>query len=208
MPDDIQVFNRQDAEVIKKEILYQGFCQVERYTIRNRLFSGGWSQPYLREIVSRHNVAGVIPYDPKLDYIVLIEQFRAGAMLHEGSPWLLEIVAGVMDRGNSESYETLAKREVKEEAGLEVLDLMLIYDYLPSPGGSSNFFRLFCAKVDATKAPKFCGLAEEQEDIKIHVVPSATAFAWVRSGKIRNAPAIIALQWLELNLKNVRRWWE
>ncbi len=172
-------FTHQDAEILQEELLYQGFCNVKRYTVKNRLFAGGWTEPYQREIVVRRAVAGALPYDPVLDQVVLIEQFRAGALNQEKSPWLLEVVAGIMDREHPESHEELIKREVKEEAGLDVLDLMLIHDYLVSPGGTSESFRLFCAKVDSTKAPAFCGVASEQEDIKIHVLPSKNAFAWV-----------------------------
>lgn len=200
-------FTHHDAEILNEGLLYQGFCSVKRYTVRNRLFAGGWTNPYQREIVIRRAVAGALPYDPIRDQVVLIEQFRAGALTQERSPWLLEIVAGIMDREHPESHEELIKREVQEEAGLEVLDLMLIHDYLVSPGGTSESFRLFCAKVDATKAPAFCGIASEQEDIKIHVLPSKTAFEYAHSGKIFNSSAIISLQWLELNLEDVKKQW-
>ena len=200
-------FTQQDVEILNEERLYQGFCNVKRYTVKNRLFAGGWTEPYQREIVVRRAVAGALPYDPIRDQVVLIEQFRAGALHQERSPWLLEVVAGIMDREHPESHEELVKREVKEEVGLDVLGLMLIHDYLVSPGGTSESFRLFCAKVDATKAPAFCGIAFEQEDIKIHVLPSKTAFDYVHSGKIYNTSALIALQWLELNLADVRQRW-
>jgi len=198
MKRDLSSFTHQDVEILKQEVVYQGFCRVERYTVRNRLFAGGWSEPYQREIVGRPPVAGALPYDPISDQVVLIEQFRAGALLRQESPWLWEIVAGIMDREHPESHEELIRREVKEETGLEVLDLQIIHDYLVSPGGSSESFRLFCARVDATQAPAFCGVADEQEDIKVHVIPSKTAFEYVRAGKIYNSPALIALQWLEL----------
>lgn len=207
MKDDTLLFGQKDVEILNTEILYQGFCSVKRYTLRNRLFVGGWTEPYQREIVVRRAVAGALPYDPASDQVVLIEQFRAGALNQEKSPWLLEVVAGIMDREHPESHEELIKREVKEEAGLEVQELILMHDYLVSPGGSSESFRLFCAKVDASKAPAFCGIAAEQEDIKIHVLSSQTAFAYVQSGKICNCSAIIALQWLELNLEDVKKQW-
>jgi len=200
-------FTRNDAEILSEELLYQGFCNVKRYTVKNRLFAGDWTKPYQREIVARRAVAGALPYDPVRDQVVLIEQFRAGALKQLRSPWLLEIVAGIMDRDAPESHEELIKREVKEEAGIEAQELILIHDYLVSPGGSSEAFRLYCARVDASQAPEFCGVAEEQEDIKIHVLPSKTAFKYVHSGKIFNASALIALQWLELNLKNLRQRW-
>ena len=57
-------------------------------------------------------------YDPNLDSVLLIEQFRVGALSHP-NPWQLEIVAGLVD-GHGESLEDVAKREVLEEAGVEL----------------------------------------------------------------------------------------
>ena len=82
-----------------------------------------------------------------------------------------------------------------------------IYDYFTTPGGSTERIKLFCAKVDSRKTQEFCGLKEEHEDIKVHVIPTEDAFAAVRSGQINNGFTIIALQWLELNLQNVNDKW-
>lgn len=193
-------------KILKKEVLYKGFCSVETYTLQNRLFSGDFSKPYQREIVRRYNAVAAIPYDPKTNEIVLIEQFRIGAIFQKNpNPWLLELVAGVKD--HNESDEEVIKRELLEEAGLSCSDLILVNRYLASPGGSSEEVTLFCAKIDASKAPKFCGLAEENEDIRVHVWPSEKAFAMIKDGTINNASAIIGLQWLELNLETVRNKW-
>jgi len=113
-----------------------------------------------------------------------------------------------MDRGHEENYEELIQREMREEACLNIEGLLPIYDYLATPGCSTEKVKLFCAKVDSTKAPEFCGLAVEHEDIKIHVIEAPEAFAAVRSGQINNAAAIIALQWLELNLETVKQKWK
>jgi len=51
------------------------------------------------------------------------------------------------------------------------------------------------------------GLAEEGEDIKVHVWSVKQALAAVRNGKIDNAASIIALQWLALNRDEVREAW-
>ena len=60
---------------------------------------------------------------------------------------------------------------------------------------------LFVADVDSELASGVHGLEEEGEDIRVHVLPRETAYQWVVDGKINNASAIIALQWLELNWK-------
>jgi ADP-ribose pyrophosphatase len=187
-----------DVEILGKETLFKGFGSLVRYKIRHKLFSDEMSAPFLREIYERFKAVTVIPYDPKLNKVVLIEQFRVGALLDKETPWLLELVAGIIDKDKSE--EEIAYLEVAEEAGLEVNKLIPIYSYWSSPGSSSEYVSLFCALVDASGAGGVHGLKDENEDIKVHVMDVAEAFAAVKNGKIRNASTIIGLQWLELNL--------
>lgn len=197
-----------DVRILNIATCYQGFCCVERYTLQTRNFDGTWSAPYTREIVTRRQAAAALPYDPILNKVVLIEQFRAGALeFFPDAAWLLEVVAGLKDKAHDESFEELIKREMQEEANLEILALLPIYDYLVSPGVLTERVKLYCAKVDATKAPRFSGLAYENEDIRVHVMSVEEAFAAVRSGRINNSAAIISLQWLELNLAIVRQQW-
>ena len=197
----------EDVKIKHKTLVYDGFCHLERYEMQHRLFSGEWTPVYTRELMIKPSVAAALPYDPRCDKVVLIEQFRVGALGKNPTPWLIEIVAGIMDRASAENYEELIRREMLEEAGLDIETLLPICDYLVTPGCSTEKVKLFCAKVDSTKAPKFCGLVSEHEDIKIHVVTTQEAFAAVRSGQINNAATIIALQWLELNLKDVNQKW-
>lgn len=192
------------VKILSKEILLQGFCHIERSTMQHRTFAGDWTPIYTRDFMIKPPVAAALPYDPVLDQIVLIEQFRVGALGQIATPWMIEIVAGIMDQDYAESLEDLIHREMLEEACLEIKTLIPIYEYLVSPGCSTEKVKLFCALVDSSKVPKYCGLAEEHEDIKIHVVSSQEAFRAVRLGQICNAVSIIALQWLELNIAQYR----
>ena len=200
-----QVMSKKDVRIKNKTTLHQGFCHVERYEMQHRQFDGQWSEFYTREFTKNPLVAAAIPYDPNNDSVVLIEQFRVGAFEHAQNPWLIEIVAGIMDHSCTESLEQLVKREMLEEVGLEPQELLPIYNYLVSPGNATTKIQLFCAKVDSTKAPQYSGMACEHEDIKVHVLPSSDAFAAVHSGQINNALAIIGLQWLELNLEKLKK---
>jgi ADP-ribose pyrophosphatase len=189
--------NHNDVEILNHTLVYQGHFRLEKYQLRFRLFAGGWSQPVTRELFSRGTSAGVLPYDPYLDKVVLIEQFRIGALGGAQSPWLQEIVAGVVEL--NEAPEAVVKREAQEEAGLELLDLQPICKYWVSPGATSEQISLFCATVDSTHASGVYGLIEEGEDIKVKVLSAQDAFAAVEAGKINNASSIIALQWLQLH---------
>ncbi|CAN5439409.1 ADP-ribose diphosphatase [soil metagenome] len=189
--------NHKDVEILQHKTLYQGHFRLEQYHLRFRLFAGGWSLPVTRELFARGSSVAVLPYDPFLDSVVLIEQFRIGAITGKKSPWLQEIVAGVVETG--EQAEEVARREAREEAGLILLDLQPICKYWVSPGATSEQVSLFYATVDSTHVSGIHGLIEEGEDIKVKVLPAQEAFAAVKAGTINNAPSIIALQWLQLN---------
>lgn len=193
---------KKEIEIVKETWLHRSFLKLKSYQLRHTLFAGGWSALFTRELVSRGSVAAVLPYDPHLDKVILIEQFRIGAAGHgtAATAWLVEVVAGIAEEG--ESMEALARREIEEEAGLQAISLQQIYQYWVSPGMCNEQVTLFYATVDASQAGGIYGLAEEHEDIKVHVVSPAEAFAWMDSGRINNAMSLIALQWLRWHLRS------
>jgi ADP-ribose pyrophosphatase len=195
-------FTHDDVQILKKENLYKGFFKYNKYTLKHKLFAGGWSGEMQREFFERGHAAALLPYDVKNDKVVLLEQFRLGAMETKQSPWLFELVAGMIEEG--EQPEEVVKREALEEAGLEIKSCKFITNFLVSPGGTTEQIDLFVANVDSALADGVHGLEEEGEDIRVHVLPRETAYQWVVDGKINNAIAIIALQWLQLNWKNLR----
>ena len=145
-------------------------------------------------------------YDPLLDKVVLIEQFRTGACINGHNPWLLEVVAGVFDK--DEQPEEVAMRESEEEAGATVLDLIPIYEYFVSPGGTNEYLHLFCGRVDASKLGGIHGLPHEHEDIRAFTLSTQEAFNLLKEGKINTSPVIITLQWLQLNHQWLRDLWQ
>lgn len=192
-------------KVLRKDVCYQGFFRLERYRIRHELFAGGWSDEIVRELLERGHAAAVLPYDPEGDSVVMIEQFRIGAMQTPTGPWLLEFVAGIIDP--DEEPEQVVVREALEEMGSEVTDLVPILAYHVSPGGCSERIHLFCGRVDARLTGGVHGIAEEGEDIRVRVLLFEEAFALLNAGKITSATAIIALQWLALNRERLRVRW-
>lgn len=192
-------------EIIGREVCYQGFFRLERYRLRHELFSGGASGVLTRELFERGHAASVLPYDPERDAVVLIEQFRVGALDDAHGPWLLEIVAGVMEAG--EGAEDLVRREAVEEAGCVLHELQPICEFLVSPGGTSERISLFCGRVDSRQAGGVHGVHEEGEDIMVHVLSFAEAMRRLEQGRIRSASPIIALQWLALHRDELRRRW-
>nr|VFK66746.1 MAG: ADP-ribose pyrophosphatase [Candidatus Kentron sp. UNK]VFK72198.1 MAG: ADP-ribose pyrophosphatase [Candidatus Kentron sp. UNK] len=192
-------------EIIDKTTCYQGFFRLERYRLRHNLFAGGQSAILTRECLERGHAAAVLLFDPALDSLIMIEQFRVGAMEAPNGPWLLEFVAGIMEEG--ESPEAVVRREAVEEAGCEIQELVPALRFLLSPGGCSEEIHLFCARVDARSAGGIHGLVHEGEDIRVRVVAVSKALRLLEKGKITNATAIIALQWFALHRDSLLARW-
>ena len=200
-----QFFSASDVEILHQEACYQGFFRMNRYTLRHKLFAGGWCAPITRELFERGHAAAMLPYDPRRDEVVLLEQFRIGAVDGMHSPWLLEMVAGMIEP--EEVSADVIRREAQEEAGLEVARSQFALSYLVSPGGTTERIDVFIGEVDSSLATGLHGLADEGEDIRVHVVSREQAYAWVESGRIDNAATVIALQWLQLHLDQLRQAW-
>ncbi|MHB1949620.1 MAG: NUDIX domain-containing protein [Gammaproteobacteria bacterium] len=196
-------FDKTDFEVVQRDILYQGVFRLVRLHLRHRLFNGGWSNVFTREIMERYTAAAVLPYDPKLDRIILIEQFRSGALHDPQGPWQIEIPAGIICP--DEEPLGVAIREAREETGCKVSNLELIYDYFISPGASNEYIHIYYGLVDASHVNGIHGLPEENEDIRVRNVSADEAMNLLQDHKIRNAPAIIALQWFALNRERLRK---
>lgn len=191
------IFSRNDVDIIRREPGFKGFYRLDVLTLRHRLFSGGWGPELRRELFVRPDAVCVLPYDPWEDRVVLIEQVRIGALEKSERPWLLELVAGLIDKG--ETPEAVAHREAQEEAGLMLRELLPITRYFPSPGGSDERVYLYCALVDSRGAGGIHGLEEEGEDIRVSCWPRLEALEAMEQGVIDNAASIIALQWLAMH---------
>ena len=194
-----------DVQVIDRAACFSGFYKLDRLRLRHRQFAGEMGPELSRELFVRHDAVCVLPYDPQRDCVVLIEQFRIGALDKSTNPWLLELVAGLIDK--DEVPEEVARREALEEANLPLTALWPITQYYPSPGGSDERVHLFVGRCDSAGAGGVHGLAEEGEDIRVHVWPLEDALDAVKDGRIDNAASIIALQWLALNRVEVRGLW-
>jgi ADP-ribose pyrophosphatase len=159
----------------------------------------------VREVLERGHAVVVLPFDPGRDQVVLIEQFRVGALGVVADPWLIEPVAGIIESG--EAAPAVARRETAEEAGLDLLDLVPACSYFTSPGGSTETCRVFIGRVDAARAGGIFGVADEGEDIKVQVLPVDEALSLLDDGRIHAAPTIVALQWLALHRAELAARW-
>ncbi|HCE38763.1 NUDIX domain-containing protein [Alloalcanivorax profundimaris] len=206
MNDPKPVFTAEDVEILERETPFQGFFRVERLTLRHRHYQGGWGAPVKRELFVRPPAAAVLPYDPVRGEILLVEQFRVGALEWRDTPWCLELVAGLADK-DGEPVADLVRREALEEAGVEIGAMRRVAHYMPSPGGSNERLQVFVGQADLSGAGGIHGVADEGEDIRVVVQPVSAIESLLQSGRVDNAASLITLQWLLLNREALDREW-
>ncbi|MFW5450939.1 MAG: NUDIX domain-containing protein [Methylophagaceae bacterium] len=194
---------RKQFTIIKETTPYQGFFSLKTFELKHTLYKGGWSNTITRELFHRGNCVAVLLYDPIRDEMVIIEQFRIGAMQFPDQAWLLEIVAGAIEPG--ETAEQVAYRESVEEAGCEIQQLIKINDFFTSPGGTSELLTLFYGKVDTSNVGGLHGLDHEDEDISVSTMKFDDVYQLLLDGKILSAIPIIAIQWLFINRDKLRQ---
>lgn len=207
MPNEISKFTQNDYEILNRDVVYSGFFRMVKYSFKYRRFNGNWTHPVERELMERRSAVGMLPYDPQLDVLILIEQFRPGALANPTSPWLVETVAGMYE--DHEHDRDVAIRESLEEAGCVISDIVPIYDYFVSPGGSNEQISLYCGRIDANNLEAgIYGREDENEDIRSVILSFDDALQLLKEGKIKTSPAIISLQWLQLHREWLRDLWQ
>ncbi|ANF82752.1 NUDIX hydrolase [Acinetobacter sp. NCu2D-2] len=196
---DSASYNKKDYEILEREYQYQGFVKVEKLSIRHRLFGrDDFIAPIQRELIQRKTAAGVLIYNDQQQKFALIEQFRVGAIDDPESPWQLEIIAGVLD--GDEAPETCVRREALEESGCQIHDLTHLFSFYPSAGACSELFHLYFAEAELPQEGGVFGMPDEGENIQLHLIDYADLSALMTSGRLKNAPVIMALQWLQQHI--------
>jgi ADP-ribose pyrophosphatase len=204
-PGVLQVNMARKVEILGQEWLSQQFMKLARFTLKHERYDGSMAGPMTREIVLRPPAAGVVPYDPTTDQIILIEQFRIAAHLGGMPAWQREIIAGISDR--EETLEDLVRREAMEEANCEITDLFEMIRFLPTPGMSSEIFVAFLGRMAPGAVTGVHGLATEHEDIRSTLFHLDQIPEILANGHTGNGPLLIALQWMQINRDRIRTLW-
>ncbi|MXP67707.1 ADP-ribose diphosphatase [Pantoea sp. Aalb] len=199
-------FNKNDIKIITRKKKYEGFFSIVSYFFIHRRFNGKMSKEIIREVFERGHAAVLLPYDPLLDKVILIEQVRIASFDSSSTPWLLEVIAGTIEHG--ETPEEVVRREAVEEANLKIKRIKPIMSYLASPGGTSERLYVLLGEIDSnlSKSSQY-GVEKENEDIFVHVVSRKQAYQWIQEGIIDNAATILSLQWLELHYRTLLKEW-
>jgi len=164
-------------EIINRVFHYQGRAfNVER--LETRLPDGRIS---FYDLVQHNDSVTILPVDQEGN-IWFVQQFRMGSM-----NILLELPAGVLD--DAEDPETGAAREVREEIGLSAGKLQKLGEYYLAPGYSTEFMHAFLA-TDLTPDPL---QADDDEFLKVQVIPTKTVYEMVQKGEIKDSKTLAAL---------------
>ncbi|HKI60628.1 MAG TPA: NUDIX domain-containing protein [Mariprofundaceae bacterium] len=178
-------------KLIDKKPLYRGFFKLDGYDIEHESFEGGTIEMH-REHLERGDAIAMLLYDPDSDEVLLIEQFRIGPAVRGDEPWLIEVVAGMIDEG--EEPAVAACREAVEEAGYEPYKVERLGRYYSTPGGSSERIDLYLGLVDKSKPTgSGGGMQHEHEDIRPFWISRDEAMHWLASGKINSGAPMLAL---------------
>ncbi|MGF1561714.1 MAG: NUDIX domain-containing protein [Geminicoccaceae bacterium] len=191
-----------DVELLDDTTIAEGFWRFRRLRLRHRLFDGTMGPAITRERFQRASASVVLPYDAERERVILIEQFRIGAVDDPISPWLLEPVAGMVEPG--EAPEDVARREALEEAGCTIGQLVPCAAYYPSPGGLAEYLHCFIGSAVIADEGGVHGLDHEGENIRAHAVSTEVAWRWLDEGRVRTSPGIICLQYLKLHHAQLR----
>ena len=196
--------NSHDASLNNTDDGYAVFFRLDTFRVSYPRFDGTQSEILERAAFVAYDAALILPYDPKKDLVLLIEQMRYGPLLRgDPHPWVLEPIAGLVDAG--EAPVEAARREAVEEAGLSLKDIRPMMKAYPSPGYSTEFFHCFLGICDLDVSLEGThGLASENEDIRTHVLPFDEAMALLETGEINLGPLAMMLLWISHNREKIR----
>ena len=181
-------YQSNEVHIQSREYLYRGFIQVEKVSLKHRLFHQVEYTPILqRELIQRSEAAGVLIYNDTQQKFALIEQFRVGAIDDTDSLWQLEIIAGVL-----------------EESGCQINTLQHLFSFYPSAGACSELFHLYSAEAELPEKGGIFGMPDEGENIKLHLIDYRDIASLILNGRLKNAPVIMALQWLQQHINTSR----
>lgn len=185
---------------------YTSFLAVQELRLSHRRFDGGRTAELDRSVVLWGDAVTILPYDPVRDRVLLIEQFRCGPMARgDANPWCIEVVAGRIDR--DESLEDTARREAREEAGIEIGRIVPAGSYYPTPGLAAEHMTGFVGEADLPGTGGLHGLDHEHEDIRTIVLGFDEAMAQIEAGAVNTGPALLSLLWLAAQRDRLRREW-
>lgn len=185
------------VKIIDKKRLLSGFFDVDVATIRFEKFAGGLSAPVKRYNLKRSEAVAALIYVQDIQRLLLIRQFRYADYVHRGKGWITEIVAGVIDPG--ETPLECVRRETLEEIGYEVNAFQPIASVYSTPGITTERIHIFLGLANSNdRKNDGGGLNVEHEDIQLIEWTIEEAREHLLTGTLEDAKTILALQYFFL----------
>jgi ADP-ribose pyrophosphatase len=197
------------VEIRKFRRLFDDFFKFDEVIVSHRRYDGEMSGDERRLVFERGDAVAVLLFDANTRSVVVVEQFRLPALIarRRDDPastegWVTELVAGMIDW--DETAEQAAIRESFEETGYRIRDPRLIGEFFCSPGGTSERFFLFFARVSEEQREGRGGGLRGEEDIKVFHLGIESLFDRLAQGAIDDPKLAIAAYWLKDNLAGLR----
>ncbi|MEL6867117.1 MAG: NUDIX hydrolase [Bacteroidota bacterium] len=178
--------------------VFDDFFKIEEANLQFERFDGKMSDTVRRLNFERGDSVAALVLDRHRKEFIFTSQFRYPTY-KKGPGWILEIVAGMVEKG--ESPENTIRREILEEIGYEVEQIEYISTFYLSPGGSSERILLYYAEVsdEQFQEGEGGGLEDEHEDIQVKRIPIEEVQQLLQSDQLQDAKSLIALQWWALS---------
>jgi ADP-ribose pyrophosphatase len=181
------------ASIRQRTPLHEGFLKVYRYVFEVERQRGGNVQ-LTWELMERGHAVAVLGHDPKRDEVVLVNEFRPGALVAGDYAFRDNLVAGAIDAG--ESPIEAAAREMEEEAGLTLHEARLIHPgaYVSS-GGTSEKITLVYGRVDTSGGGGIYGVSTEREETLAVILSAKDFIDRVRKAQFNDLKTLVAGYW-------------
>ncbi|EEX11041.1 tellurite resistance protein [Ruegeria lacuscaerulensis ITI-1157] len=192
-----------DVIVHRHTRAYVDYFGMEELELQHRQFDGTMGPVLHRSALMQGSAVVVLPYDPKRDRVLLVEQFRAPVFLiDDPEPWMWEPVAGMIDPG--ETPEQAAYREAEEEAHIRLSGLEYAGGAYSSSGSSTEYVHLFIGLGDLTRTISNGGLASEGEDIRSQILSYEAFMDLVDQHGFKDLPLLTLAHWLARHRDRLR----
>jgi len=158
--------------------------------------TGPDGEVYQRYVEDHGRAVAVLPYNPDTRKALLVSMPRA-SLLFAGGTTVVEAPAGMLEPG--EDAADCGRRELVEEAGLDVSDLEPAGVIWVSPGITTERIDLFLAAyADADRTGAGGGLESENENITVVEMPLAELWALCDGAAPQDAKTRLLVQTLRI----------
>jgi ADP-ribose pyrophosphatase len=189
--------NTPQAKIIDRTALYEGAFKIESLTIEMDKHEGG-TQTLKRLNFDRGNSVAMLGYDAARDEVVLVNEFRAGALAAGANAYNDAVPAAILKDG--ENATSAAVKQMQRKTGLDFTGAQVIHNGVySSSGGSSEKIALVVGAVDSSKAGGVHGDPAKQDDILTVVMKADDFIDRAEKGQLTDMKTMAMAFWLANN---------